>query len=83
MGSRVYTLTPASIAFLEEIGAWQRVPRDRIAPIYDMQVFGDDGESRLDFSAYESGLLQLGATAESGRLHHALWQDSSASEISR
>src|SRR5437899_3071977 len=72
--SRVYTLTPASIAFLEQTGAWQRVPRDRVAPIYDMQVFGDDGESRLEFSAYESGLLQLGATAESGRLHHALWQ---------
>jgi ubiquinone biosynthesis UbiH/UbiF/VisC/COQ6 family hydroxylase len=72
--SRVYTLTPASIAFLEEVGAWQRVPSERIAPIYDMRVFGDDGESRLDFSAYESGLLGLGATAESGRLHHALWQ---------
>jgi len=72
--SRVYTLTPASIAFLEQTGAWQRVPRDRVAPIYDMQIFGDDAGSRLDFSAYESGLLQLGATAESGRLHHALWQ---------
>jgi len=72
--SRVYTLTPASIAFLEQTGAWQRVPRDRVAPIYDMRVFGDEVGSRLDFSAYESGLLQLGATAESGRLHHALWQ---------
>jgi ubiquinone biosynthesis UbiH/UbiF/VisC/COQ6 family hydroxylase len=71
--SRVYTLTPASIAFLEQAGAWQRVPRERISPIYDMQVFGDDGGSRLDFSAYESGLLQLGATAEAGRLQHGLW----------
>src|SRR5262245_9513104 len=71
---RVYTLTPASIAFLEHTGAWQRVPRERVTPIYDMRVFGDDEGSRLDFSAYESGLLQLGATVESGRLHHALWQ---------
>src|SRR5438309_7285246 len=39
-----------------------------------MRVFGDDGSSRLDFSAYESGVLQLSATVESGRLHHALWQ---------
>src|SRR6266571_5893548 len=39
-----------------------------------MRVFGDDGRSRLDFSAYESGVLQLAATVESGRLHHALWQ---------
>lgn len=72
--SRVYTLTPASIAFLDGIGAWPRVPRERVTPIYDMQVFGDEGGSRLDFSAYESGVLQLGATVESGRLHHALWQ---------
>lgn len=72
--SRIYTLTPASIAFLERIGAWQRVSRERIAPIYDMRVFGDDGGSRLDFSAYEAGMLQLGATAESGRLQRALWE---------
>ena len=39
-----------------------------------MRVFGDDGSSRLDFSAYESGVLQLAATVESGRLHHALWE---------
>jgi len=72
--SRVYTLTPASIAFLESIGAWSRIDAERVTPIYDMRVFGDDGSSRLDFSAYESGVLQLAATVESGRLHHALWQ---------
>jgi ubiquinone biosynthesis UbiH/UbiF/VisC/COQ6 family hydroxylase len=72
--TRVYTLTPASITFLERIGAWQDVPGERITPIYDMQVFGDDGVSRVEFSAYESGLRELGATVESGRLHHALWR---------
>jgi len=72
--ARVYTLTPASIEFLDRIGAWRRIAPERVTPIYDMRVFGDDGRSRLDFSAYESGLLQLGATIESGRLHHALWQ---------
>ena len=72
--SRVYTLTPASIAFLEQVGAWQGVSPARVTPIYDMRVFGDEDNSRLDFSAYESGLLNLGATVESGRLHHALWQ---------
>src|SRR6266702_271114 len=72
--SRVYALTPASIAFLDRIGAWRRLEAARVTPIYDMRVFGDDGRSRLDFSAYESGVLQLAATVESGRLHHALWQ---------
>src|SRR6266487_5411090 len=70
--SRVYALTPASRAFLDRIGAWRRLEAERVTPIYDMRVFGDDGRSRLDFSAYESGALQLAATVESSRLHHAL-----------
>jgi ubiquinone biosynthesis UbiH/UbiF/VisC/COQ6 family hydroxylase len=72
--SRVYALNPASTAFLDHIGAWPRLEAGRVTPIYDMRVFGDDGRSRLDFSAYESGVLQLAATVESGRLHHALWR---------
>src|SRR5262249_1521834 len=72
--ARVYTLTPASIAFLEQVHAWQGVPPERITPIYDMRVFGDDGASRLDFSAYEAGLSELGATVESAQLNHALWR---------
>jgi ubiquinone biosynthesis UbiH/UbiF/VisC/COQ6 family hydroxylase len=71
---RVYALTPASIAFLDAIGVGSRIDTARVTPIYEMRVFGDDGSSRLDFSAYESGVPQLAATAESGRLHHALWQ---------
>jgi 2-polyprenylphenol 6-hydroxylase len=72
--SRVYTLTPASIAFLERVGAWQGVPRERVTPIEEMRVFGDDAGSQLRFSAYDAGLLELGATSESGRVHHALWR---------
>src|SRR3989441_13221807 len=72
--SRVYALTPASIAFLDRIGAWRCLEAARVTPIYAMRVFGDDGGSRLDFSAYESGVPKLAATVESGRLHHALWQ---------
>jgi 2-polyprenylphenol 6-hydroxylase len=72
--SRVYALTPASTAFLDRVGAWRGFEAGRVTPIYDMRVFGDDGRSRLDFSAYESGVPQLAATVESGRLHHALWQ---------
>jgi 2-octaprenylphenol hydroxylase len=73
--SRIYSLTPASIAFLEEIGAWQGIESGRVASIREMRVHGDSGHSRLDFSAYESGLLQLAATAESSRLQRSLWQD--------
>ncbi len=72
--SRVYALTPASVAFLDFTGAWRRLEAGRVTSVYEMRVFGDDRNSRLDFSAYESGVLQLAATVESGRLHHALWQ---------
>ena len=72
--TRVYSLTPASIAFLEEVGVWSRLEAGRITPVYDMRVFGDDHRSRLHFSAYESGLQQLAATVEANRLQHALWQ---------
>jgi 2-polyprenyl-6-methoxyphenol hydroxylase-like FAD-dependent oxidoreductase len=77
--SRVYTLTPASIAFLERAGAWQHVPRDRVAPIYDMQVFGDDGESRLA-PALRSGRCSS-ERQRSGRLHQSCG-GTRASEIS-
>ena len=72
--SRVYSLTPASIAFLDEIGVWSRLEEGRITPVYEMRVFGDDRRSKLRFSAYEAGVQQLAATVESNRLQHALWQ---------
>ncbi len=72
--ARIYSLAPAGIAFLEDAGTWQRLDAGRVTPIREMRVFGDDGHSRLAFSAYESGMPQLAATVESGRLQHALWQ---------
>lgn len=72
--SRVYSLTPASTAFLGELGAWQRIDAGRTTPIHEMHVFGDDGRSRLDFSAYESGVAELATTVESARLQYALWE---------
>ena len=72
--SRIYALTPASVAFLDDVGAWRGVDAARVTPLYEMRIFGDDGRSRLDFSSYESGLLELAATVESGRLQYALWQ---------
>ena len=72
--SRIYSVAPASIDFLEDLGAWQRLDASRVTPIRDMRVFGDDGRSRLAFSAYESGMAQLAATVESSPLQHALWE---------
>jgi len=72
--SRVYSLTPASVAFLRNVGAWDRIDASRVTQIHDMHIFGDDGRSRLDFSGYEAGVPELAVTIESARLQHALWQ---------
>ena len=48
---RVYALSPASLAFLGELGASPDAVR--AAPVRAMQVWGDDGESHLDLAKGE------------------------------
>jgi ubiquinone biosynthesis UbiH/UbiF/VisC/COQ6 family hydroxylase len=70
--SRIYAISPGSVAWLSAGGAWDRVPPERIAPVYDMEIHGDAGDSHLAFSAYEAGLAELCCIAESGALQAAL-----------
>ena len=72
--SRVYALAPGSVEFLSQCGVWQQVDKSRIAPVEDMQIFGDDARSELDFSAYDAGLRELAVIVESGQVQAALWQ---------
>ncbi|MGA9395296.1 MAG: FAD-binding protein, partial [Azonexus sp.] len=53
--ARVYAISPANVAFLERVGAWRHLDRERIAPIRAMDIHGDAG-GRLAFSAYEAGV---------------------------
>ena len=71
--ARIYAVSPANVAFLQEIGAWKHLDSDRIAPIHAMNIFGDGG-ARLDFSAYESGVAQLGWILESSLMACELWE---------
>lgn len=71
--ARVYAISPANAGFLQEIGAWKHLDPERIAPIHAMQIFGDGG-ARLDFSAYESGVAQLGWILESSLMACELWE---------
>jgi len=70
--NRVYALSPGSAAFLEECGAWRRLPPERVARVEAMRVYGDDQGARLEFSAYDAGLRELAFIVENGRLQHAL-----------
>ncbi|HUF19598.1 MAG TPA: FAD-dependent monooxygenase [Burkholderiales bacterium] len=69
---RVYALRPASVRFLEKCGVWPHVDAARVAPVYEMAVFGDDGASRLHFDAYRSGIEELAVIVEDSNLQNAM-----------
>ncbi|HXX85378.1 MAG TPA: FAD-dependent monooxygenase [Casimicrobiaceae bacterium] len=69
--TRVYAVSPGSAEFLRALGAWQRLPGERVEAIEAMQIFGDvDG--RLGFSAYELGERALAWIVEHRELNAAL-----------
>ena len=70
--SRVYALNPRSARCLENWGVWPRLARERVAPVQEMLVFGDDGSSKIEFSAYRNGVFQLAAIVEDSNLQQAL-----------
>lgn len=72
--ARVYAVTPANAAFLDRIGVWKHLDSERICPIHAMRVCGDR-TARLDFSAYESGIDELGWILESSLMACELWEN--------
>jgi ubiquinone biosynthesis UbiH/UbiF/VisC/COQ6 family hydroxylase len=76
--ARVYALSPGNVSFLEEIGAWQAIPAERLAPVRAMRVFGDDGASSIEFDAYRAGVPALAWIVEDAALQDALRHDASA-----
>jgi ubiquinone biosynthesis UbiH/UbiF/VisC/COQ6 family hydroxylase len=81
--SRIYAISPASAAFLAEIGAWQRLDPARVQPVAAMRIAGDAPGAQLEFSAYETGVAALAHIVESGRLQHALWRTLEGTAIRR
>lgn len=72
--SRIYAVTPGNVAWLRGLGVWDTLDAARIAPIHRMEVWGDDDRARLEFDAYESGVLELGVIAESRLMLDGLWR---------
>ncbi|MCX9155858.1 UbiH/UbiF family hydroxylase [Niveibacterium sp. 24ML] len=71
--ARVYAVSPANVAFLEQIRAWPHLDHGRINRVEAMQVFGDrGGETR--FSAYDAGLDALAWILEASPLALELWE---------
>lgn len=71
--ARVYAISPANADFLQSIGVWKHLDTARIAPIHTMEIYGDDA-AQLDFSAYESGVSELGWILESSLMACELWE---------
>lgn len=71
--ARVYAISPANAAFLDSIGAWKHLDVDRLTPIRGMQIFGDAG-GKLDFSAYDTGVSELGWILESSQMACEFWE---------
>ncbi len=71
--TRVYAISPANARFLEQIGIWQQLDRTRMEPVRAMEICGD-GNGRLDFSAYASGVAELAWILESSLMQGELWE---------
>ncbi|KAF1992138.1 ubiquinone biosynthesis hydrox [Aulographum hederae CBS 113979] len=47
--NRCSSLTPASVKYLEEIGAWHHIKTERVQPYQEMQVWDGVTDSRIEF----------------------------------
>ncbi len=70
--ARVYAFNPRSVRCLTGWGVWPRLAQERVTPVQEMLVFGDDGNSKLEFSAYRTGVFELAAIVEESNLQQAL-----------
>lgn len=71
---RVSALTPASIAFLESIGAWKGAVSHRAGPYGAMRVWDANGSGRIAFHADEIDVPSLGHIVENREILQALLQ---------
>lgn len=72
--SRIYAISPANAAFLAQIGVWKHLDPERMTPVSAMDVRGD-AHSRLEFSAYQSGVAELAWILESSQMARELWEN--------
>ncbi|GLJ08108.1 hypothetical protein SUGI_0081450 [Cryptomeria japonica] len=69
---RVSTITPATVSFFKDIGAWEHVQECRHAPFDKMQVWDYTGWGYTRYNARDVGKQVLGYVVENKVLHNAL-----------
>lgn len=72
--SRIFALSPATRALLQQLRVWDAIDASRVAPVFDMRVFPSSrpGAPELHFSAYESKVEALAWIVEHKNLSSAL-----------
>ncbi len=71
--TRVYALSPSTQRFLERLRTWSQLDASRIAPVFDMHVYGDAaGSAALHFGAYEAATERLATIVEHRELARVL-----------
>ena len=68
---RIYAISPGSRELLRDLGAWEKLDAQRVAPVRRMEIHGDAG-ARLTFSARAGSALAW--ILEASRLADALGQ---------
>jgi ubiquinone biosynthesis UbiH/UbiF/VisC/COQ6 family hydroxylase len=70
---RVYALGLSTQHFLERLRVWRQLDASRIAPVFDMRVYGDRaGRSALHFDAYQATTERLATIVEHRELARVL-----------
>ncbi|KAK3341731.1 hypothetical protein B0T25DRAFT_351347 [Lasiosphaeria hispida] len=60
--NRCSSLTPSSALFLDKIGAWDHLARDRIQPYHEMQVWDGVSDARIEFNWAPDAAPSAGTT---------------------
>ena len=71
---RTSAITPVSQRILENLGAWQRLPAQRLGSFEHMRVWDRPRHGELRFDAADADLPRLGYIVENRELAHALEQ---------
>lgn len=79
VSNRVSAINFASKKMLEQVGAWQKIPANRLSPYQQMLVWEKDSFGKIHFDNQDEmikqlGLDQLGFIIENNQIQQALWQ---------
>jgi 2-polyprenylphenol 6-hydroxylase len=70
---RVYALSPSTQQFLERLRVWSQLDASRMAPVFDMRIYGDrQAHGALHFGAYEAATERLASIVEHRELARVL-----------